>query len=131
MYHAFRSIIVIRPSEVFSSLMRRSTSAWGSGVTGTGDHDHPGRLDNERAIRCSIGGGQARRRGRRRPDGASSAERLGRRDFGEMSAAESEEVRRLIAKMVWRPADARSVGTPLPGAGPNRTSAGPCAVPSN
>ena len=40
--------------------------------------------------------------------GASAAERLGTRDFGELTPEEAAEVRRLIASMLWRPADARS-----------------------
>lgn len=40
--------------------------------------------------------------------GASYAERLATRDFADLDAAEREEVRRLIARMVWRPADTPS-----------------------
>lgn len=40
--------------------------------------------------------------------GASYSERLGARDFGELSPDEISEVRRMIAAMVWRPADALS-----------------------
>ena len=36
--------------------------------------------------------------------GASAIERLGRRDFADLSAAESAQVRRLIAEMLWAPA---------------------------
>ncbi|MDE0709880.1 MAG: VWA domain-containing protein [Acidimicrobiia bacterium] len=40
--------------------------------------------------------------------GASHAERLGTRDFGELTPDEMAEVRRLISRMVWRPAEALS-----------------------
>ncbi len=40
--------------------------------------------------------------------GGSYAERLGRKDFGDLTAEEQAEVRDLIARMVWQPADARS-----------------------
>ena len=40
--------------------------------------------------------------------GGSYAERLGRKDFGELTPEELAEVRRLIARMVWQPADAAS-----------------------
>jgi uncharacterized protein with von Willebrand factor type A (vWA) domain len=40
--------------------------------------------------------------------GASATERVGQRDFAELTVAEQEEVRRLISQMTWRPADARS-----------------------
>ena len=40
--------------------------------------------------------------------GASRRERLGARDFGELTAAEAAEVRRMIAAMVWKPAEALS-----------------------
>jgi uncharacterized protein with von Willebrand factor type A (vWA) domain len=40
--------------------------------------------------------------------GGSHAERLSHRDFGELSAAELERVRRLIDRMAWHPADAPS-----------------------
>lgn len=40
--------------------------------------------------------------------GGSYAERLGSRDFSELTPDEIAEVRRLIARMIWQPADARS-----------------------
>ena len=40
--------------------------------------------------------------------GASYSERLGKRDFGELTPDEIAEVRRMIATMVWRPAEALS-----------------------
>lgn len=40
--------------------------------------------------------------------GASRAERLAHRDFSELTADEIAEVRRLIARMMWHPADALS-----------------------
>jgi uncharacterized protein with von Willebrand factor type A (vWA) domain len=40
--------------------------------------------------------------------GGSYAERLGNRDFAEMTPEEIAEVRRLIARMMWQPADAAS-----------------------
>ena len=40
--------------------------------------------------------------------GASFGERLGARDFGELTPDEVSEVRRLIAAMVWKPAEALS-----------------------
>ncbi len=40
--------------------------------------------------------------------GASSITRLAQRDFTDLSPAEYNEVQRLIARMVWQPADARS-----------------------
>lgn len=40
--------------------------------------------------------------------GASYSERLGSRDFGELTPDEISEVRRMIAAMMWRPAEALS-----------------------
>lgn len=40
--------------------------------------------------------------------GASYRERLGARDFGELTPAEAAEVRRMIAAMLWKPAEALS-----------------------
>jgi hypothetical protein len=40
--------------------------------------------------------------------GGSFAERLATRDFGMLTPVETEEVRRLVARMIWRPADALS-----------------------
>lgn len=40
--------------------------------------------------------------------GGSYSERLARRDFGELGSAEIEQVRRLIDRMMWQPADAPS-----------------------
>ena len=40
--------------------------------------------------------------------GASYSERLGTRDFGDLTPDEISEVRRMIAAMVWRPAEALS-----------------------
>lgn len=40
--------------------------------------------------------------------GGSYAERLTRRDFGDLSQTELEQVRRLIDRMTWKPADAPS-----------------------
>ncbi len=40
--------------------------------------------------------------------GGSYVERLGGRDFGDLDDEEAQEVRALIARMVWRPADTRS-----------------------
>ena len=39
---------------------------------------------------------------------ARTTERLTHRDFGDLSRPRSEQVRRLIDRMVWRPADAPS-----------------------
>ena len=40
--------------------------------------------------------------------GASDVDRLGRKDFGDLTPEEQAEVRQLIARMVWQPADAAS-----------------------
>lgn len=40
--------------------------------------------------------------------GASAFERLGHRDFAEMTDSEVEQARRLIARMAWQPSDIRS-----------------------
>lgn len=40
--------------------------------------------------------------------GASAVERLWHRDFGELTPEELDEMRRLIARMVWKPAETRS-----------------------
>ncbi|MCY3538642.1 MAG: VWA domain-containing protein [Acidimicrobiia bacterium] len=40
--------------------------------------------------------------------GASEVERLGTRDFGELTPEEIAEVRRMISRMVWKPAEAAS-----------------------
>jgi uncharacterized protein len=109
-YHAFRSIIVIRPSEV--PLFDEAFDLF----FGIGAAVAPAPAISTTQVASTTSGLSVVPSGAVGPDvedvadrtGASAAERLGRRDFGEMSTAESEEVRRLIAKMVWRPADARS-----------------------
>lgn len=40
--------------------------------------------------------------------GASAIERLGRRDFADLTDAEVDQARRLIARMAWQPSDSRS-----------------------
>ncbi|MFQ5967951.1 MAG: VWA domain-containing protein [Acidimicrobiia bacterium] len=50
--------------------------------------------------------------------GASSVERLSHRDFNELTPEELEEVRRLMAQMMWQPADARSRRWAPTGRGP-------------
>jgi uncharacterized protein with von Willebrand factor type A (vWA) domain len=52
--------------------------------------------------------------------GASHVERLATRDFAELEPGEREEVRRLIARMVWRPSDTVSRRW-----GPSRTGVRP------
>lgn len=52
--------------------------------------------------------------------GASHAERLATRDFADLDQAERDEVHRLIARMVWRPADTVSRRW-----GPSRTGVRP------
>jgi uncharacterized protein with von Willebrand factor type A (vWA) domain len=37
--------------------------------------------------------------------GGSYAERLARQDFGELTAEEQEEIRRIMARMIWQPAE--------------------------
>lgn len=50
--------------------------------------------------------------------GGSYAERLARRDFGDLTPDEQEQIRRLMARMIWQPADALSRRWEAAGRGP-------------
>jgi hypothetical protein len=114
-YHAFKAVVVTRvadapaydqafelffgaegvtaetqPEVAFVSKRRAATK--GSLPTLAA---HEATTIDEQEVVAEIGGG-------------SFAERLAKRDFGSLTKTEREEVRRLIARMIWRPADARS-----------------------
>jgi len=114
-YHAFKAVTVVRASEVpifdeafelfFGSALgevqrppdvhiatRKAAAEWGSlpilsGSRAAGDEAEGSRFD------VAVG---------------SYRERLAKRDFGMLTPEEREEVRRLISRMVWRPADTSS-----------------------
>jgi uncharacterized protein with von Willebrand factor type A (vWA) domain len=79
-----------QPDVAFVARQNRATRASLPTLAGFEDHD----MDEEEVV-SDVGGG-------------SYSERLARRDFGLLTQAEREEVRRLIARMIWRPADALS-----------------------
>lgn len=114
-YHAFKSVVVVRPAEIpifdeafelffgtGHAVLTRVEGAQeanpkeGSAVTLPVLRDAMlGELeDPDDELSDTVGG--------------SYAERLATRDFAGLSAAEQEEVRRIISSMIWRAADASS-----------------------
>lgn len=111
-YAAFRALVVSRPGEVpvFDEAFARF-------FDGASTVDHEADATDESAtshetIPVAIEAA-AEELGMDRVEvvetvGASGLERLSRRDFGELSSEEQELVRRLISRMIWRPAATRS-----------------------
>lgn len=108
--HAFRSLVVTRPDQlpVFESAFdlffgrgrRRPPVAESGSEQLTQSHLpvlSPAGRDSEEEMRESS-----------EQLGASYRERLGMRDFGELTPDEIAEVRRMIAAMAWRPAETLS-----------------------
>lgn len=118
LYHAFSALLVVRPSdrEVFDEAFE---AFFGEGLLHRGferdtesmplpgseqsyrlttpvlaDLDGFGVLEPEETIEEVVGG--------------SYQERLSTRDFSQLTPEQAEEVRRLIATMMWRPADTAS-----------------------
>ncbi len=114
-YCAFKAVAVTRAGDMPAFDQAFELFFGADGVTGDGEPDvafvskrsaatraslptlahHETTVPDEDELVADIGGG-------------SFAERLTKRDFGTLTQPEREEVRRLIARMIWRPADAMS-----------------------
>jgi len=112
-YAAFRAVVVSRPGEVpiFDEAFARFFEAGDS--TTVDDEAAPEDPSTVRETLPVAIAAVAEEAGTDRADvvetvGASGLERLARRDFGELTPEEQEIVRRLISRMIWRPAAARS-----------------------
>lgn len=115
-YHGFLAVVITSPAQrpVFDQAF---DLFFGSGRMGSDEIVLPSehRREDRGAPRVKVpvltarpGGSPADIERASEIRGASTAERVGHRDFAELTAAEQEEVRRLISQMTWRPADARS-----------------------
>ena len=104
-YHAFRSLCVTG-SDQFPVFDRVFFEVFGGRDPSSGLS-----VVSERTRTWTIRAGQAGEGEGDEPSpetvvvGASARERLGHKDFSELTAAEVAEVRALIASMMWRPAD--------------------------
>lgn len=117
LYHAFRSLVVSRPADVpvFDAGFDRFFGGSGMESNDPAGADRGDPANRGGTLRASVPILMGAR-----PDveedtaelqdvvGGSHAERLGKRDFATLTPTEHEQVRRLIAAMVWRPADAAS-----------------------
>jgi hypothetical protein len=118
LYYGFRSVVVARPSDlaVFDEAF---AAFFGAGLF-TASYESRGpsvRLPRSeptgRANAAVLGNAMSRdadATGELVAEivGGSYAERLATRDFGGLSPEEAEEVRRLLARMLWRPAETPS-----------------------
>lgn len=112
-YHAFRSVVISRPDEI--PLFDQAFNLFfGSGRPWTPlepielkIHPHPRmHIIAPTSVEADLGGDDEMELDEQL--GASAFTRLSRRDFADLSPEEYTEVQRLIARMVWEPADARS-----------------------
>lgn len=108
-YHAFRSLTVTSAAQipVFDQVfMRFFGSAPGSTVTVVGPRPRTWTVEATRGEAGEGSGPPSREE--QGVVGASEMERLATRDFAELTPSEEAAVRRLIARMLWRPAETRS-----------------------
>jgi uncharacterized protein with von Willebrand factor type A (vWA) domain len=118
-YNAMRALVVMRPSEreVFDEAFQLYFGAGGLWRRPPEDDGAASRAERPgEVIRAGVPVLTPRQRDETdnvEEDvtdivGGSYEERLASRDFRDLTPEEKEEVRRLIARMVWRPADTRS-----------------------
>ncbi|MCH7670154.1 MAG: VWA domain-containing protein [Acidobacteria bacterium] len=115
-YHAFKAVTVVRPSEV--PMFDQAFELFFGTALGELQRPSDIRITTPKAETAQASLPTLSRGGETRGDdqddevvnvGAGSySERLSTRDFATLTPSEREEVRRLIAEMVWRPADAKS-----------------------
>ena len=115
-YHAFKSVTVVRHAEI-PIFDEAFDLFFGSGAmvmtTAEGVVDLPGGDDRPVTLPVLRRVGTSELADESVDDltdtvGGSYAERLAARDFADLSALDQEEVRRMLASMVWRAADAAS-----------------------
>ncbi len=121
-YHAMRSVTVTRPDEI-PAFDQAFELFFGAGGRVSVPAPPNSRLEVDRGGAHPLALPQARASSDQlevvEQLGASAVERLGHRDFADLDAEEAEAVRKLIARMVWQPALARSRRwVPAPGRGP-------------
>ena len=117
-YHGFRSVVVARPSElpVFDEVF---AAFFGAGLFTAGSEARgpsvqlPRSGSTSRASASVLAAALSPQEdGTGEPVaeivGGSYAERLGTRDFGDLTSEEADQVRRLLARMLWRPAETPS-----------------------
>ncbi|MGH8874247.1 MAG: vWA domain-containing protein [Acidimicrobiia bacterium] len=107
-YHALCSLVVSGPGQipVFDEVFERFFGGRGVPRVGVAIVERPGSSSVGLGLQAD-GEGEA---DLEEPAhmGASAMERLAHRDFAELSPSESDQLRRLIARMMWRPTDVRS-----------------------
>ena len=114
-YHAFKAVATTRAAESAAFDQAFALFFGVGGVTNESQPDIAFVSSRDRATRASLPTLTAHEMAAPVDEevvadigGGSYAERLARRDFGSLTQNEREEVRRLIARMIWRPADALS-----------------------
>jgi uncharacterized protein with von Willebrand factor type A (vWA) domain len=114
-YHAFKAVATVRAGDAprFDQAFELFFGA--GGITDDSQPDIAFASRRDQATRGSLPTLASREQSAAETDevvadigGGSYAEKLAKRDFGTLTEAEREEVRRLIARMIWRPADALS-----------------------
>lgn len=117
-YAAFRSIVVVRRTELAifdeafdaffgEGLLTRPAETRGPSLR-LPESEQPVRVDAPVLVDVSAMADELEVEVFEREIGGSYAERLAERDFADLTPDEAEVVRRLLAQMMWRPADARS-----------------------
>ena len=114
-YQAFKAVVVVRPSDI-PAYDEAFELFFGAGAGAGPDQrvvDEIAHHDRQAGLRSPVlkqlaGPQQESNIEAVEIVGGSSTERLGARDFGDLSHVEREEVRRLMSRMIWRPADAAS-----------------------
>ncbi len=108
-YHALRSLTVVRPDQfdIFDRVFRRF---FGNGAPAESPLDPSAALGHEHewVARHLSGSSDADASDVAEQVGASLVERMGSRDFSSLDDVEVEVAKRLIARMVWQPAETRS-----------------------
>jgi hypothetical protein len=116
-HDALRSLTVVRPTEreAFEDAFALFFGRGGAEVRPPEELEVPVRVTPDAQLRASLPILSARAAGRDSSSGevteiagGSYTERLSHRDFRDLDTDEREEVRRLIARMLWRAADAPS-----------------------
>jgi len=117
-YHGFRAVVVSRPSElsVFDEVFAAFFGAglFTAGYETRGDpvslpgSDRGARVNAPVLGRAGVSADDGSGETVAEITGGSYAERLASRDFADLTAVEAEEVRRLLARMLWQPAETPS-----------------------
>lgn len=116
-YHALGSLIVVRQADIPTfddaferffggGLLNREMERRGPSVDLPG-RDEPVRIDRPVLLDDAIAGAVEVEQ-IEEVVGGSYLERIAARDFADLTPDQAEQVRQMLARMVWRPADARS-----------------------